>query len=167
MSLDAADLCQALQQVLEDHLPAMLTTVETEKGLAPGALPPPRSWARLGEFAKLGDHQSPTIVIVADGMDPAPVSDYGLRWDASWRLRAVVVIRGRGYAETADRVKRYTAAVARTVLAHGRLGGIAESTAPGPEVYAEISTDQARSIAAGSAGFVVRTLGTRTGAKAD
>lgn len=155
VTITATDVRSALTQTLKDHLPGALDALAAEKGLAPGALPAPRSWARLPDFTKLPEKQSPSVVVTSPGLEAEPARDYLLVYAAAWRIRAFVVIRGRSYDEVADRVGHYTAALRNAVLAHAQLGGLAERTIWVDETYAELAVDQARSIGAGSVGFVV------------
>ena len=156
MTVTATDVRTALMETLKDYLPAALVALAAEKGLAVGALPQPRSWVRLPDFTKLADHQSPTVVVTSPGLEGEPKGEYDGAYTARWRVRAFVVIRGRSYDEVADRVGHYTAAIRNAVLAHARLdGAMAEWTTWVDETYAELAVDNARTIGAGSVGFVV------------
>lgn len=160
-TVTATDVRKALQQTLKDYLPATLAALATEKGLPAGSLPPPRSWARLPDFVKLTERQSPTVVVTSPGLQAEPEGDYVITYSATWRIRAFVVIRGRSYEEVADRVGWYCGAIRAAVLAHAKLdGGRAERTDWLDETYAELATGndggQARTIGAGSVGFAVR-----------
>lgn len=147
MIVTAGGVRRAVEALLKEQMPAVLTKLATQEGVL---LPAPVSWNRLSDFTAISEQQSPAVVVTTPGITRvlptvgcrAPVAD--------WEARVFVVVRGRTFEETADRVAGYTAAVRSVLLAARRLPGYAESVTWGGETYAELVSDSTRTVGAGS-----------------
>lgn len=158
MIVTAGAVRRAGEALLREHLPAKLAEMADAEGLP---LPEPRSWSRLADFTTIAEHQSPAVVVTTPGISEVLPSAGCRAQVATWQLRVFVVVRGRTYEETADRVAAYTAAVRSVLLEARRLEGFSASVTWAGETYQELSADDARTVGAGS--VTVNYPGVQTG----
>lgn len=149
MIVTAGAMRRAVEQLLQANLPAFLRDMAPVEGVQ---LPDVVTWSRLPDFALIAENQSPAVIVTSPGVASIERGEFAqLRTDvAEWDVRVFVVVRGRTFEETADRVAAYTAAV-RAVLRNARaLPGLATGCRWTAERYTELSTDQGRTVGAGS-----------------
>jgi hypothetical protein len=125
--LSVDDLCKAMQQVLEDHLPALAAS----RGLQPIT-----SWDQLPSPDALTRANLPAGAITSPGLTALPARRSGGH-DATWRIAVGVYERGRDHTETAAKVRDWAAVIRQTVLHHPTLGGVASGVVWIGEEYAE------------------------------
>ena len=147
MIITGSDIRKTVETELRADLPARLTQLAALKQVE---LPAPRTWRRLHDFLNLTEQQSPAVVVTSPGLDGPPLVTGPDEWEADWLVRVYCVVRGRTYNETADRVGHYVAALRATLLSNAGLAALASGIEWRAESYAELATDEQRSIGAGS-----------------
>jgi hypothetical protein len=145
--ITGSDIRARVEGELRADLPDRLTQLSAAKGLV---LPAPKTWRRLHDFLTMTEQQSPTIVVTSPGLDGEPVVTGTDEWEADWLVRVYCVVRGRTYNETADRVGHYVGALRAALLSNAGLAALAAGVEWRAESYAELATDDQRSIGAGS-----------------
>lgn len=109
----ADEICQAVELVLRQYLPA----------LAAGAgLAPVEEWQQLPTAEALSTAQFPAIAVTTPGLADTPTRT-GRGVNAVWRIAVGVYDRGGSHAQTAGNVRKW-AALIRTVLLQDLAGDI-------------------------------------------
>ncbi len=148
-----------VESLLKAQLPSLLPPLAAQEGME---LPFPRTWNRLADFTLIAETQSPAVVVTTPGIVGAPDGG-GCRIPvAAWGVRVFIVARGRTFEETADRVAAYVAAVRSALLEAGGLPGLSTSVRWTGETYAELATDQTRTVGAGSVSVTYSGVQTAT-----
>jgi hypothetical protein len=145
--ITGTDIRKTVETELRADLPARLTALGVSKGLT---LPAPKTWRRLHDFLRMTEQQSPAVVVTSPGLDGPPNVTGPDEWEADWLVRVYCVVRGRTYDETADRVGHYVGALRAALLDNAGLAALASGIEWRAESYAELATDEQRSIGAGS-----------------
>jgi hypothetical protein len=145
--ITGSDIRRTVEDELRADLPGRLTQLGDVKGLV---LPAPKTWRRLHDFTVMSEQQSPAVVVTSPGLDGQPLVTGPDEWEADWLVRVYCVVRGRTYNETADRVGHYVAALRAALLSNAGLAALAAGIEWRAESYAELATDEQRSIGAGS-----------------
>lgn len=146
MILSAAELRRTVEQVLRARLPLALMAVEAHLDLP---MPVPVTWERLADFTTIAERASPAVVVTTPGITPG-ARDADGDYTARGEVRVFAVVRGRDYAETADRVAGYVTAIRWSLLADEGLDGLARGVTWTGEAHAELASDTNRTIGAGS-----------------
>jgi hypothetical protein len=150
--VSGADIRRAAELTLQRNLPGVLGRLERQWDTT---LPAPKdsAYVRLNDFIQMTEAQSPGVIITATGLDGIPVQDETGAYEAAWLIRTFVIVRGRSYEETADRVTHYCAAVRAAYAADLSLGGLIVRATWREEKYTELARDRERTIAAGSVAY--------------
>lgn len=117
MILSAADARRAILTTLQARLPAMLNGLATHAAMA---LPPPRMWRRLPDYANVAEEQLPAVYVVAGTLDTQDIDD---DYATDLQARVVAVVAGRSMEEADDRASHYATAIRYALLADGSLAG--------------------------------------------
>lgn len=151
--LSSSDLKKALQERLQAWLPAYLHALEeVHEGLA---LPAPKSWHRLPDFRRIRDDQSPTVTVTAPGIRGRPERDSDGSYRAAWELHVYVVVRGKTFEDTDDKIGFYTRAISAAVVQAGLgLPGVGKPRLIG-EGNAPLAADNSRTVGGGVLAFEV------------
>jgi hypothetical protein len=154
--VSGADVRLAAERTLQQHLPGVLEQLALQWDAQLPA-PKPAAYQRLNDFVQMTQAQSPGVIVTSSGVESSPVRDEVDSYRPAWLIRVFIVIRGRTYEETADRVTHYCAAV-RTVFARdGSLGGLCDQAVWRDEKYTELDRTRERTVAAGSVAYAFTT----------
>ena len=147
---------RAAEQVLTRWLPHYLAEAARQDGLAPGDPYPaePRTIETFTRFDTWAEHQLPAVIVVSSGTVGDVDRDGRGRLSAWWRLGVWAVCGAADQDSTRTLAHRYAAAIRACLVSHPTLGGAAERLTYVGEEYAELPTDQARTLTA--AGVEVR-----------
>jgi hypothetical protein len=145
--ITGSDIRTTVENELRTDLPDRLTQLSVVKNLV---LPAPRTWRRLHDFTVMTEQQSPAVVVTSPGLDAQPRVTGPDEWEADWLVRVYCVVRGRTYNETADRVGHYVGALRAALLSNAGLASLAAGVEWRTESYAELASDEQRSVGAGS-----------------
>lgn len=152
-SFSAHTLTDMALNTLQSHMADELNDQLERDGLDNVDFPPPKSWQMLQDVDDLTIDQSPLVVVTTPGLVGEPSRMAGGKHRASWIIDAYVFVRGQSYDDVRIRVFTYAAAL-RTTLGRWRVGAI-YPTRWVDESYAEIPSEQTRTLGGAVVSFVV------------
>lgn len=126
-SLSADDLCEAVEAILIEHLPALAASRD---------LSPVATWDQLPTADALAAAVLPAGAITCPGLT-GPSARRSGGYDATWRIAVGVFDRGATYRETATKTRTWAAVIRQVLVQHPTLGGLASGLAWVGEEYAE------------------------------
>ena len=122
----------AVLDTLQLWLPAYLAEVERQAGYEPGTLGQPRSWRRPPDVWKIGDQQSPAIMVLPPVWQQTPEVEGARRGQlhTTWRVAVAcaVSVGGADPDWSGQVVSDYLTAVWALLEQQASLGGFAEQT---------------------------------------
>lgn len=145
MISSAAELRAAVQASLQARLPDVFAAIAARTGLE---MPAPRTWERLTDFTAIAERQSPAVVVTTPGITPGARDGDG-DYAGLAEVAIFCVVRGRDWAETADRVAWTVTAIRWALFADPGLSGAATGVTWVSEAHDELATAADRTIGAG------------------
>jgi hypothetical protein len=114
--LVAAEIEQAVIEMLKKWFPTYLMEVERQIGIRPNTLPQPQNYTNRNSFDTLAGEKIPKVVVLSEGTSSVPVKfGYG-QYQAQWRLGVGVATEARDERAGNLHVKAYGAAVRAIML---------------------------------------------------
>ena len=151
----------AVEQTVKTWVRDYLGEVARTSGRGSEDLRPFRSYVSALDLDKFSSDQLPACVIVAPGLltEPELRKD---AYNAVWGVGVGVVVAGQDRENTFELVELYTAAVRALLVHHPSLGGFAEGLDWVGERYDELSSDDIRTIGAGTVQLAVDVTGAQS-----
>lgn len=137
----ADDVCQAVENVLTEHLPGWAAAA----GL--GQL---RTWQQLPTPQAITSAALPVGAITSPGLTGPPTKRRDT-YEATWRVAVAIYDRGTDHSDTQSRARRWAALIRTVLVQHPRLGGLALRLAWVGEDYALLPDQSSARTLAGCA----------------
>lgn len=116
----------ATATMLQTWFPTYLREIESQLGLAPDSLIPPKKYTNRNKFDSLRGEDLPRCVVMSPGLASSPNKDGSGMYRASWRIGVGVAIAADTDEIANDQVKIYGAAVRAIVLQKGGKNGLGD-----------------------------------------
>lgn len=153
--VDADTVCAAAETTLRAHLPEVIALLGLDVNAGrEKKYAPPAKWDQvpaLEALASIPAFPAAVGAITSPGLAEPPVRRRFDAYDATWRLSVGVYSRGRDYAETARRNRRWAAIIRACLVRHPDLGAGAESLTWVGEEYRQVPQKNAARTLAGCA----------------
>ena len=118
-------------------------------GLAPDALAGPVSWQKLPDVRAANPDQYPAVIVTSPGLAGRPTMDGEGNVRMTWRVQAIVMVRGQSFDQVERDVGIHTSALRVCTVQQGVFGDLDATTTLAGELYDVIDPRSARTLGAG------------------
>jgi hypothetical protein len=142
-------------QLVQRWVSTYLSEVERQHGVSAGTLQRPRAYVTAPSLDKWPEDQLPAVILVSVGLSDAPIKAGDGKYRARWDMGLACVCSARTQAQSHSAAMSYMAALRALFVQRPSLDGRADGTMWNSETYDDIDYDDARSLSAGIAHFIV------------
>lgn len=147
--ISKAHVTAAVTATLQDWYGYYLAEACRAHGLAPDALPGPVSWQKLPDVRAANPDQYPAVIVTSPGLAGRPTMDGEGNVRMTWRVQAIVMVRGQSFDEVERDVGIHTSALRVCAVQQGVFGDLDATTTLSGELYDVIDPRSARTLGAG------------------